>query len=60
MTWSRSRFCLPGGRPLGRGREEIAFGVVAELVDEDAEAPGGVAEASGRLGRGKTLDKKGS
>ena len=41
---------LGGGmRPLGRGDEEGTFGIPAELVDEDAEAARGVAEAACRL-----------
>src|SRR5262249_15908485 len=38
------------------GNEEVAVGAVAELVDEDAEAPRRVAEANGRLGRWEALD----
>jgi hypothetical protein len=33
----------------GRG-EEVAVGLVAELMDEDSEASGRVSEAGGRLG----------
>src|SRR5262249_55401541 len=42
------------------GDEEVAVGPVAEPVDEDAEAPRRVAEASGGLGRGEALDEEGA
>ena len=59
-TCCRSRFCLPGGRPWrAGGDEEIAVGLVAELVDEDAETSRRVAEASGRLGRWEAVDEEG-
>src|SRR5262249_54751982 len=45
-------------RPRGGG-EEVPLGLSAELVDEDAEAAGGVTEASGRLGRREALDEEG-
>ena len=45
-------FLLAGWPALAwGGGEEIAVGLAAELMDEDAETPGRVAEASGRLGR---------
>ena len=45
---------------LACGRdEEVAFGLIAELMDEDPEAPGCVAEPSGGLGRGETVDEEG-
>ena len=45
-------FLLAGWPPLAcRWCEEIAVGLVAELVDEDAEAPRRVAKASGDLSR---------
>ena len=52
---------LLAGRPaLPRGRdEEVAPGLIAELMDEDPKAPRCVAEASGRLGRGETVDEEG-
>ena len=37
---------------LGRGQEEGAARVLAELMDQDAETAGGVAEAAGDLGGG--------
>jgi hypothetical protein len=40
--------------------KEVAVGLVAELVDEDAEAPRRVAEASGGLGGGEALDEEGA
>ena len=59
-TCSRSRFCLPGGRPSRAvADEEVAFGLIAKLMDEDAKAPGRVAEASGHFGRGETVDEEG-
>ena len=36
--------------PMCGGDEEVAVGLIAELVDEDAEAPRRIAEAGGRLG----------
>ena len=51
---------LGGGmRPLGRGDEEGTFGIPAELVDEDAEAARGVAEAACRLDPREPLDEVG-
>ena len=51
---------LGGGmRPLGRGDEEGALGIPAELVDEDAEAARGVAEAACRLDPREPLDEVG-
>ena len=51
---------LAGRSALACGRdEEVAFGLIAELMDEDAKAPRGVAEASGRLGGGETVDEEG-
>ena len=44
---------------LGR-EEEISFGVEAELMAQDAEAPGGVAEAFGGFGGGEVIDEVGS
>jgi hypothetical protein len=40
------------------GSEEVALGLVAELVDENAKAPRRVPETSGRLGRRDALDEK--
>jgi len=52
---------LGGGlRSFGRGEEELAFGVLAELVDQDAEAARGVAAAAGGLGRGEAFDEEGA
>jgi hypothetical protein len=50
---------LLGGRsgPFGRGEEEGPLGALTELMDQDAKAAGGVAEASGGLGGGKPLDE---
>ena len=59
-TCSRSRVCLPGGSALAcRGDEEVPFGLIAELMDEDPEAPRGVAEPGGGLGRGEAVDEEG-
>ena len=46
--------------PLAGGEEEGPLGVLAELVDQDAEAAGRVAEARGGLGGGKSLDEVGA
>ncbi len=54
-------FLLAGWSALAwGGDEEIAVGLTAELVDEDAEAPGRVAEASGHLGGWEAVDEEGS
>ncbi len=51
---------LAGWSALPRGRdEEVALGLVAELMDEDAKAPRRVPEPSGRLGRRDTVDEEG-
>ena len=53
-------FLLAGGPSLARGREEeFAAGLMAELMDENAKASWGVAEAGGRLSRGEPLDEVG-
>jgi hypothetical protein len=53
-------FPLPGWSALPRGGdEEVAAGLVAELMDEDAEAPRRVPEPSGRFGRRDTVDEEG-
>ena len=49
-----------GMRPLGRCEEEVASGTLAELVDEDAEAPRGVTEAASHLDAGETVDEEGA
>src|SRR5262249_56897030 len=53
---------LLAGRPalVWSGDEEVTVGPMSELMDEDAEAPRRVAEASGRLGRWEALDEEGS
>jgi len=43
---------------LGRSEEEVPWGTLAELVDEDAEAPRGVTEAASGLGTGEPLDEE--
>ena len=43
---------------LGRSEEEVPWGTLAELVDEDAEAPRGVTEAASGLGTGVPLDEE--
>ena len=46
---------------LARGRdEEVTLGVMAKLVDQDAETSGCVAEPRGRLGGGETVDEEGA
>jgi hypothetical protein len=49
-----------GVGPLGRGQEEGAAGILAELMDQDAEATWGVAEAAGDLGAGEAVDEEGA
>ncbi len=50
--------CGPGG--LGRSQAEGAAGPLAEWVDQDAEAAGGVTEAAGDLGGGEAVDEEGT
>ena len=45
---------------LGRREEELAVGVLAELMDQDAEASGGVTTTAGGFGRGQSLDEEGA
>ena len=52
-------FLLARRPALAGGGEEVAVGLAAELVDEDAEASRRVAEASGGLGRWEALDEEG-
>lgn len=47
-------------RASARSEEEVALGVVAELVTEDSESSRGVAEAAGGLAGGEVIDKKGA
>ena len=47
-----------GVRSLGRGQEEVAAGILAELMDEDAEAARGVAEAAAASAEGRPSTKK--
>ncbi len=49
-----------GMRPLGRCKEEVASRVLAELVDEDSEAPRSVTEATSDLGTGGPLNEEGA
>jgi len=49
-----------GMRPFGRREEEVASRVLAELVDEDPEAPRRVTEAASDLGTGGTLNEEGA
>ena len=59
-TCSRSRCCLPGGRPSRAvGAKKSRPGLIAELMDKDAKAPGCIAEAGGCLGGGETVDEEG-
>lgn len=46
--------------PLGRGQEEGAAGILAELMDQDAEAGRGIAETAGDLGGGEAIDEEGA
>ena len=45
---------------FGRGQEEGAVGVLAEVVDQDAEAARGIAEAAGGLLGGESVDEEGA
>ena len=45
---------------LGRCQEEVASRVLAELVDENSEAPWGVTEAASDLGTGDPLHEEGA
>ncbi|MGO9913816.1 MAG: hypothetical protein ACLQIB_03770, partial [Isosphaeraceae bacterium] len=45
---------------FGRLEEEVASGTLAELVDEDSEAPWGVTEAMSGLGAGEAIDEEGA
>ena len=47
-------------RSLGRGQEEGAMGILAELVDQDAKAAGGVTEAAGNFGTGDVVHEEGA
>ena len=47
-------------RSLDGSQEEIASGILAKLVDEDAEAAWGVTEAASGLGTGNAVDEKGA
>ena len=49
-----------GMGPLGRCEEEVASRVLAELVDEDSEAPRCVTEAASDLGTGEPLNEEGA
>ena len=46
--------------PLAGCEEEVASGILAELVDEDAEASRGVTEAASGLGAGEAIDEEGA
>jgi hypothetical protein len=53
-------FLLGGGAgPSYRREKELASLLIAELMDEDTKTTGGIAEASGGLSRGNTVDKEG-
>ena len=47
-------------RSFGRAEEEVAAGILAKLMDQDAEAPWGIAEAAGGLFTGQSLDEIGT
>jgi len=52
---------LGGGLgPFGRLEEESASGILAELVDENSEAPWSVTEATSGLGAGEVIDEEGA
>ena len=46
--------------PLAGVEEEVASRVLAELVDEDSEAPRRVTEAASDLGTGSPFDEEGA
>ena len=45
---------------FGRCEEEVASRILAELVDEDSEAPRGVTEAASDLGTGGSINEEGA
>ena len=45
---------------LGRFEEEVALGILAELVDENLKASWGVSEATSDLGAGEALNEEGA
>ena len=45
---------------FGRLDEEVASGILAELVDEDSEAPRGITEAMSSLGAGEAIEEEGA
>jgi hypothetical protein len=49
-----------GLRSLGRGQEEAAVGILAELMDQDAKAAGGVTEAAGDFETGEVVHEEGA
>jgi hypothetical protein len=42
------------------GSEEVAFDLMAKLMNEDAKAAQSITELPGRFGRSKALDEEGS
>jgi len=63
--YSQITDAIAGGRglrtALGLAEEGSAFlGIVAELIAEDAEEAGGVAEAASDVGRGLLIDEEGA
>jgi hypothetical protein len=49
-----------GMRPFGGGEEEVASRVLAELVDENAEAPRRITEGASDLGTGNPINEEGA
>jgi hypothetical protein len=49
-----------GLRPFSRPEEEVAAGILTELMDEDSEAPWRITEAMSGLGAGEAIDEKGA
>ena len=45
---------------LGWGEEEVAAGILAELMDQDTETPRGIAKSAGGLLTGQPLDEVGA
>ncbi len=52
--------CLGGGfGTMGGGNEEGALGIMAELMHENPEAAGGIAELGRGFGRGQAVHNEG-
>jgi hypothetical protein len=58
VTYGIGLGCGPGS--FSRFEEKVASGILAELVDENSEAPWSVLEATSGLGAGETIDEEGA